>query len=155
MEHAPGAALPRSFVSDAEDIAVVLRARQVHENLRRLRRALGLVVAVGFIGLVVIVMRSSGLVKFQCRSMQSEAKGNLKSFFVAQEAFRAEYDRYGERAVEINFEPKFQKRYRYALTDVTKNGFTVWAFGIADDVTGDVWRINENNELVNLRSTCR
>lgn len=152
MEHAPGAALPRSFVSDAEDVAVVLRARQVREELRRLRRALGLVVGVCFIGLVVIVMTSPGL---PCRGQQSEAKGNLKSFFVAQEAFRAEHDRYGERAVDIDFAPKFQKRYRYALTDVTKDAFTVWAFGVAGDVTGDVWRINQNNDVENLQSTCR
>lgn len=152
-----GAGIPGSFVSEAEDIALVLRARQVRRNLERLRRALGLLVGVGFLGLLGLALYPLNPVRFGCRSMQSEAKSNLKAFFVAQEAFHAEHDRYGERAADVDFAPRVgaKQRYRYVLTDVTKDGFTAWAFGIADDVDGDVWRINHENNLENVGSVCR
>ena len=157
MEHLPGAALPRSFVSDAEDIAVVRRARQVRRNLERLQLALILLVGVGFFGLLGIAKCAPHPVRFGCRGMQSEAKSNLKAFFVAQEAFHAEHDRYGERAADVDFAPRVgaKQRYRYVLTDVTKDGFTAWAFGVADEVDGDVWRINHENNLENVGNACR
>lgn len=157
MRPRSGAGIPRSFVSEAEDIAVVLRARQVRQNLTRLRRAVELVIVVGVVGVVAFAMLSPGMVKFKCRSMQSEAKGNLKAFLVMQQSFFAEHDRYGERADDVDFVPRVssKQRYRYALTDVTDGGFTAWAFGIADDVEGDVWRITDENDLENVRSVCR
>jgi len=157
MEHLPGAALPRSFVSDAEDIAVVRRARQVRRNLERLQLALILLVGVGFFGLLGLALYPPNPVRFGCRGMQSAAKDNLKAFFVAQEAFHAEHDRYGERAADVDFAPRVgaKPRYRYVLTDVTKDGFTAWAFGVADEVDGDVWRINHENNLENVGNACR
>jgi len=158
MRPRSGAGIPGSFVSDAEDIALVLRARQVRRNLERLRLALIVLVGVGFFGLLgFAILAPSCTLMFKCRSMQSEAKGNLKAFFVAQEVFHADHDRYGERAEDVGFAPRVgaKQRYRYALTDVTDGGFTAWAFGIADDVEGDVWRITDENDLENLKSVCQ
>jgi hypothetical protein len=157
MEHLPGAALPRSLVSDAEDIAVVLRARQVRRNLKRLQLALILLVGVGFFSLLGLAMCAPHPVRFNCRSQQSEAKRNLNAFFVQQEGFHADHERYGERAADVGFAPRSgaKQRYRYVLTDVTKDGFTAWAFGIADDVDGDVWRINHEKNLENVGNACR
>jgi hypothetical protein len=157
MEHLPGAALPRSLVSDAEDIAVVRRARQVQRNLERLQLALILLVGVGFFGLLGIAKCAPHPVRFGCRGMQSEAKSHLKAFFVQQEGFHADHERYGERAADVGFAPRVgaKQRYRYVLTDVTKDGFTAWAFGIADEVDGDVWRINHENNLENVGNACR
>jgi hypothetical protein len=151
-------------VSDASDIAVVLRARQVRRNLARLRLALILLVGVGFFGLLGLAMCAPVFTPtFGCRGMQSEAKSNLKAMYVMQESFFAEHGRYAERAVDVGFVPRGigfvprgrRLRYRYALTDVTEGGFTAWAFGIAGDVDGDVWRITDENDLENLTSVCR
>jgi hypothetical protein len=157
MEHLPGAALPRSLVSDAEDIAVVRRARQVQRNLERLQLALILLVGVGFFSLLGLAMCAPHPVRLGCRHKQSEAKSNLKAFFVQQEGFHADHERYGERAADVGFAPRSgaKQRYRYVLTDVTKDGFTAWAFGIADEVDGDVWRINHEKNLENVGNACR
>lgn len=158
MRYPTGAALPRSFVSDAEDIAVVLRARQVRRNLARLRLALLLLVGVGLFTLLGLSI--SAHVRrptFGCRGMQSEAKSTLKAMYVQQESFRVDYNRYGAAPVDVGFAPKVgaKQRYRYALTDVTNASFTAWAFGVADDVLGDVWRITEAYDLQNVTSACQ
>jgi hypothetical protein len=158
MRPRSSAAIPGSFVSDADDIAVVLRARQVRRSLARLRLALILLVGVGFCGLLGLGMCAHRVCPPTpgCRGMQREAKSNLKAMYVMQESFRAEHDRYAERAVDVGFVPRGGRlRYRYALTDVTEGGFTAWAFGIADDVKGDVWRITDENDLENLTRVCR
>jgi hypothetical protein len=158
MRPRSGAGIPGSFVSEAEDIALVLRARQVRANLVWLVRVMGLVVGVGFCVLVgAALLTPCCMLKFTCRSMQSEAKGNLKAWYVMQHSFFAEHDRFGERAVDVGFAPRVgaKQRYRYVLTDVTGGGFTAWAFGIADDVEGDVWRITDENDLENVWSACR
>ena len=157
MRPRSSAAIPGSFVSDASDVAVVLRARQVRRNLERLRLALILLVGVGFLGLLGLAMCAPVFTPtLGCRGMQSEAKSNLKAMYVMQESFFAEHGRYAERAVDVGFVPRGRRlRYRYALTDVTEGGFTAWAFGIAGDVDGDVWRITDENDLENLTSVCR
>ena len=157
MRPRSSAAIPGSFVSDADDIAVVLRARQVRRNLARLRLALTLIVGVGFFGLLGLAMCGPiCTLTFGCRGMQSEAKGNLKAMYVMQQSFHAEHGRYAERAVDVGFVPPSGRlRYRYAFTDVTEGGFTAWAFGIADDVKGDVWRITDEYDLENLTRVCR
>ena len=156
MSHSPGA-LPRSFDSGAEDVVVVLQARQLRRVLRRVCTvlcALCGVCVLAFLGWALF--GPACFTKFGCRSMQSEAKGNLKVLYVAQESFRGEHERYGERAVDVGFVPRGNRlRYRYALTDVTADGFTAWAFGVDDDVKGDVWRITETLTLENVRNVCR
>src|SRR5256885_13684030 len=62
-------------------------------------------------------------VKFQCRSKQSEAKGNMKAMYVAEESYRSEFDTYlscpsancsGTGTNDIGFAPKGAKiRYSY------------------------------------------
>src|SRR5688500_8037191 len=48
-------------------------------------------------------------VKFQCRSKQSEAKGNLKALHVSQEMFKAEKNKYSADLAEIQFAPRGAK----------------------------------------------
>jgi Tfp pilus assembly protein PilE len=155
MRPPSGAAIPRSFVSEAEDVAVVLRARQVRANVARLWRVLGLTVGVGVLGVLGLGMCTPCFVSFRCRSMQSEAKGTLKAFAIAQESFLAEHDRYGD-VVEVPFARGHRKqRYRYVLTDLGPRSYTAWAFGVADDVTGDVWKLEAGDFAGPLVSVCQ
>lgn len=155
MRPPSGAAIPGSFVNEAEDVAVVLRARQVRENVARLQRVLGLIVGVGVLGVLGLGMCAPCFMTFRCRSMQSEAKGSLKAFAIAQESFLAERDRYGDVG-EVPFNARHRKtRYRYVLTDLGPRSYTAWAFGVADDVQGDVWMVEAGDFARPLVSVCR
>ena len=52
-----------------------------------------LMIVVAIIGILAAIAIPN-FVKFQCRSKQSEAKTNLKALYVAEEAYRGEYDLY-------------------------------------------------------------
>jgi type IV pilus assembly protein PilA len=52
-----------------------------------------LMIVVAIIGILAAIAIPN-FVKFQCRSKQSEAKGNMKALYVAQESYRAEFDTY-------------------------------------------------------------
>jgi hypothetical protein len=91
--------------------------------------------------------------RFQCRSKQSEAKVNLKSLYVAQESYRAEFDKYGTLE-EIRFVPQGEKiRYEYVLVSYDETHFVAEARG-KDEQAGDLWRIDETNKLDNVESIC-
>jgi Tfp pilus assembly protein PilE len=104
--------------------------------------------------------------KFQCRSMQSEAKGNLKSFYVSEESYRAENDTYtgaglswdssGINSVNpLGFSPRGQKiRYRYTVLEAGPTSFRAEAVGTGD-VEGDRWEIDQQNNLVNTSNACQ
>src|SRR5687767_2600522 len=82
-----------------------------------------LMIVVAIIGILAAIAIPN-FVKFQCRSKQSEAKGNLKALYVAQESYRAEFDSYlascGGGCMtsnSIGFTPKGNKiRYTYDTT---------------------------------------
>ena len=94
-------------------------------------------------------------IKFQCRSKQSEAKGNLKALYIGEESFRAEQDTYSTDTTAIQFQPRGTKiRYEYVVVSADKQHFIAEARGVADDVIGDLWRITENNDLVNVTNRC-
>jgi type IV pilus assembly protein PilA len=93
-------------------------------------------------------------VKFQCRSKQSEAKGNLKALYVGEETFRAETDRYSMSLSEIGFTPRGQKvRYVYRILDANARSFLAEAVG-TDEMLGDRWVIDSNNQLQNTDNVC-
>ena len=52
-----------------------------------------LMIVVAIIGILAAIAVPN-FIKFQCRSKQSEAKGNLKALYVSQESTRAENDAY-------------------------------------------------------------
>ena len=105
-------------------------------------------------------------VKFQCRSKQSEAKANLKSLFVAEEGFRAENNKYSGDLAAIQFAPRVgvvggprsplhgeKVRYEYTIVGYDDVKFTAEARGTGE-MTGDLWRITNNNDLVNVDNVC-
>ena len=64
--------------------------------LRKLNQGFTLIelmIVVAIIGILAAIAIPN-FVKFQCRSKQSEAKGNLKAIYVAEESYRAERDHY-------------------------------------------------------------
>jgi type IV pilus assembly protein PilA len=127
-----------------------------------------LMIVVAIIGILAAIAVPN-FVKFQCRSKQSEAKGNLKALYVAEEAFRAENDRYGSVAAisagvvgstvtnVIGFVPKGGKtRYRYVTDSASATAFLAVASAnsasIADQ--NDRWTISQANNLLNPSNAC-
>jgi len=135
-----------------------------------------LMIVVAIIGILAAIAVPN-FVKFQCRSKQSEARGNLKAVFVAEESFKAEFDSYGpvariDGAVDartatnvIGFQPKGDRlRYIYsaeqagvgtaATFDATAEGGTV----DSTDLAGDLWSISDLNDVclgpVNRGTSC-
>lgn len=93
-------------------------------------------------------------VKFQCRSKQSEAKGNLKALYVSEESFRAEHDRYDSDLAALQFTPRGERvRYVYTVLSATKEAFAAEARGTGD-MQGDVWTISQANDLQHVDNSC-
>jgi type IV pilus assembly protein PilA len=125
-----------------------------------------LMIVVAIIGILAAIAVPN-FVKFQCRSKQSEARGNMKAMYVAQESFKAEFDSYGVVAAitsaasartatnQIGFQPKGD-RLRYVYLGTT-NGLTGTAAlfggtatgssGDSLDMAGDIWSVSELNDV--------
>jgi len=152
----------RSVVVDAADVALVIEARQLRRRWALMRRVLRSLLIVSVVGGCLAAIAIPSMSAFPpCRTRQSETKGNLKALYVAQESYRAEFDVYEAGDFErIGFSPRGQQlRYTYVITDVVnergREGFTGWGFSTAPDHAGDVWRIDQNNELTNVVNRCR
>ena len=97
---------------------------------------------------VLAAIAIPNFIKFQCRSMQSEAKTNLKRLYVAQEGHHGEFDSYAS-IEKIGFTALgASNRYRLEVVESSADGFVARANGIKDTVEGDVWTIDEKNQLV-------
>jgi len=127
-----------------------------------------LMVVVAIIGILAAIAVPN-FVKFQCRSKQSEARGNLKAMYVAQESYKAEYDSYGDVAAidgqaaaqtatnEIGFVPKGNRlRYIYSAADDGNTGTAATFGGTAaggstdtQEMAGDLWTVTELNDVCN------
>jgi hypothetical protein len=95
-------------------------------------------------------------VKMQCRSMQSEAKSNLKGLLVEQWQFRDANGRYARDISELGWQPRGQKlRYRYLIEPGAADTFTAYAIGTEDNVAGDVWQMTDKNHLSTLTNACK
>lgn len=125
-----------------------------------------LMIVVAIIGILAAIAVPN-FVKFQCRSKQSEARGNLKALYVAQESFKAEFDSYGQVGVitgaavartatnSIGFQPKGDRlRYQYSAVGGPGTGatasFAATAIGGSDDsldLAGDTWSVSELNDV--------
>ncbi len=116
-----------------------------------------LMIVVAIIGILAAIAIPN-FVKFQCRSKQSEAKGNLKAIYVSEESYRAEADTYGTNTTVIGFQPKGNKiRYVYTLTGTTSNEFIATATPAAQfsgELSSDSWTINQDNQVVNGANGC-
>ena len=125
-----------------------------------------LMIVVAIIGILAAIAVPN-FVKFQCRSKQSEARGNLKALYVAQESFKAEFDSYGTVTLingaaaarlatnNIGFAPKGDRlRYRYEANQNGATGtaanFSAAALGSTDDsgdMNGDLWSVSDQNDV--------
>lgn len=134
-----------------------------------------LMIVVAIIGILAAIAVPN-FIKFQCRSKQSEAKGNLKALYVSQESFRAENDTYtaiapvaadltGAAAVTraqttnvLGWVPKGQKlRYGYTIGTANATAFDAGAgagIGAVSDLA-DTWQINSANQLTNVANGCQ
>ena len=134
--------------------------------LRKLNQGFTLIelmIVVAIIGILAAIAIPN-FVKFQCRSKQSEAKGNLKAIYVAEESYRAERDVYAAitavqasgNANDIGFNPKGTPiRYQYDTTITATPTFSGTASGTVDAVTGDKWTIDNNNTLLSVTNKCQ
>ena len=139
--------------------------------LPRIRRTDGftlieLMIVVAIIGILAAIAIPN-FVKFQCRAKQSEAKGNLKALFVAEESYNAEFDVYPgcQGAVcnsasannPIGFTPKGTKvRYSYDTPGGTST-FIATASVIAafkGELSDDLWTITQANSVANVSNGC-
>jgi type IV pilus assembly protein PilA len=103
---------------------------------------------------VLAAIAVPNFMQFQCRSKQSEAKGNLKALFVSEESHRADRDTYSADIATIGFAPRGQTlRYEYRIVSADKESFVAEAVGLAE-MTGDLWRISNKNDLVNVDNVC-
>ena len=132
--------------------------RNFHRNSRgfTLIELMIVVVIIGILAALAIprFMRST------TKSKQSEAKQILKQVYVMQRAYRQEYNAYCLNGVtadattpnafaQIGVDIMASARYSYAMV-ATVNTFTCTATGnLDDDVTNDVWTINQTGALVN------
>jgi type IV pilus assembly protein PilA len=116
-----------------------------------------LMIVVAIIGILAAIAIPN-FVKFQCRSKQSEAKGNLKALYVSEESYRAEFDTYSSSITQIGFAPKGGKiRYAYEITTGTSSAFNASAnvaTTFAGELGSDAWTITDANAVANTTNGC-
>ena len=97
-------------------------------------------------------------VKFQCGSKESEAKGNLKALYVAEESYRAEVDSYDADFTKIGFSPRGTRiRYRYVVDAASKTHFHAVATvdpQFVGELHDDRWEIDDKNALTHVTDGC-
>lgn len=74
-----------------------------------------LMIVVAIIGILAAIAIPN-FMKFQAKSKQSEAKGNLKGLATAQKAYFAEKNSYTASMKRVGFVPEGNNRYSYAIT---------------------------------------
>ena len=137
-------------------------------TLKRLAKGFTLIelmIVVAIIGILAAIAIPN-FVKFQCRSKQSEAKGNMKALYVAEESYRSEFDTYiactstacaPGGTNDIGFSPKGSKiRYDYNATggNTTFSSSATVKAAFAGELSNDQWTITEKNDVTNASNGC-
>jgi type IV pilus assembly protein PilA len=73
-----------------------------------------LMIVVAIIGILAAIAIPN-FIKFQARAKQSEAKSNLKAFFVAEKSYYQEKDGFNDDMLQIGFAPERGNRYTYVF----------------------------------------
>ncbi len=121
--------------------------------LRRAAFAILIALSPSLAGCCICDSAVKNFARFECRSKQSEAKGNLKALFVVEWNYFEAHGRYGT-IEEVGFKPKGKKlRYQYVLVEATDTRLLAEARGI-DEMDGDVWTMDEVGNLVAKNSVC-
>lgn len=148
----------------ASDVDIIERAARARAIDRRVFRVFGRMIKWSLFAMLVLVPIVAIVApysnrQFPCRSKQSEAKGNLKELYVAEESYRAEFDRYTNDQAAMGWTARGVRiRYDYFVkaNDRTDEGahFDAYAVGVDPAVTGDLWHMDEENELNNRDNAC-
>ncbi len=109
-----------------------------------------LMIVVAIIGILAAIAIPNFL-KYQCKAKQSEAKSNLGSLRVAQEAYYAECDTYKSGTTGYGFNVKGDARYVYDATGST-TGFTATATA-ANVGDGDLWTMTASADGLTLTNS--
>jgi type IV pilus assembly protein PilA len=78
--------------------------------------AAGIIVVIFFF---LAAIATPKFVGFQCRSKQSEAKGNLKALYVAEEAYRESTKTYSGDLARIGFSARGGRHYLFGFLPIT------------------------------------
>lgn len=153
--HAPVSA-QAGLHDDIEEVLTVEEAERLVERWRGIKRAAKILLFIGLpVVLIFVAIALPSAVRAPCRSHQQNAATNLRAAYVAQESYFAEYDVYLEDLGATGFRPRGQSRYWLSVTDVGRQSFEITAVGNPDtNVAGDVWTINHENQLRNVRDAC-
>jgi len=108
-----------------------------------------LMIVVAIIGILAAIAIPN-FMSYQCKAKQSEAKSNLGAIKVQQEAYFAEYDKYGSTTTGVGFSTKGTARYLYSMSGVTATLYQSVATGnVDDDATLDKWMMDQALNLTN------
>ena len=124
-----------------------------------------LMIVVAIIGILAAIAIPNFL-RYQCKSKQSEAKGNLGAIFTSNVAYKSELDTYAGVAM-LGWVPAGTTRYGYSCTTVAANAFTAQAdtdntvagrvisptnnpattYNLDNDAADDLWTIDQDRIL--------
>jgi type IV pilus assembly protein PilA len=113
-----------------------------------------LMIVVAIIGILAAIAIPN-FMNYQCKAKQTEAKSLLGSIRVAQEAYRAEWDKYIENTTSLGVESVGdKKRYDTLSIDATTSGFTATLIGSLKADDDDEWTMDEGGTLQNTTNAC-
>ena len=112
-----------------------------------------LMIVVAIIGILAAIAIPNFL-NYQCKAKQSEAKANLGSIALCEEAYCAEYDTYSWSLNNIGFATKGTNvRYNYVILHASSDSFEAHAWRM-NKGGYDVWSITHERILTNRIKGC-